>query len=96
MVLCHASQIKGILFYFNDTGQHKTFFHFLLKFRVILIALTFLNLNMTTKLPYHPPSVKEEGLNLKKKVCNKKSNTLVSNYNIHYHNKQCLHILYPN
>jgi len=26
MVLCHASQINGILFYFNDTGQHKKLF----------------------------------------------------------------------
>jgi hypothetical protein len=36
------------------TGKQNFFFHFLLTLWVILIVLTLLTLNMTTKLPYHP------------------------------------------
>jgi len=34
----------------------------LLKFRVIIIVLTLLTPNMTTKVPYHPPMLRERGL----------------------------------
>jgi hypothetical protein len=37
----------------------------LLKFRVIIIILTLLNPNMTTKVPYHPPVLRERELNYK-------------------------------
>jgi len=37
----------------------------LIKFRVIRIVLTFLNSIMATILPYHPPMLREGGLNLK-------------------------------
>ena len=97
----------------------------LLKIRVILILLTLLNLNMTTKLSSHPPvlylwhcwiwiwqpncplthqsytsdiaeseydnqivlsptSLKEEKIKLKNTTFVIKSNTLVSNYDVHY------------
>jgi hypothetical protein len=42
-----------------------------LKFRVILVVLTLLNPNMTSKLPYHPPEL-GEGIKLKNYVCSKK------------------------
>jgi len=35
----------------------------LLKIRVILRVLTLLNPNMTTRLPYHLPMLREKGLN---------------------------------
>jgi hypothetical protein len=35
------------------------------KFKIIHIVLAYLNLNMTTKLPYHPPKSGERGLNKK-------------------------------
>ena len=35
------------------------------KFRIIRIVLAYMNLNMTTKLPYHPPKSRERGLNKK-------------------------------
>jgi len=53
------------------TGQEKKKKHSLLKFLVILIVLTLLTPNMTTKLPYHPP-VFREGIELKNYICNKK------------------------
>jgi len=39
----------------------------LLAFRVILTVLTMVNMNMMTKLPYHPPVLRERGLNKKNK-----------------------------
>jgi hypothetical protein len=44
------------------SAKQKNVFPSLLKFRVILTVLTLLNPNMTTKLPYHPPVLREEGL----------------------------------
>jgi hypothetical protein len=38
------------------------------KLRVILVVLTLLNPNMTTTLPYHPPGLRERGLNYKTKL----------------------------
>jgi len=35
------------------------------KFRIIYIVLAYLNLNMTTKLPYHAPKSRYRGLNKK-------------------------------
>jgi len=35
-------------------------FRFLLKFRVIIIVLTLLNPNMSTKFPYHPQKVRRK------------------------------------
>jgi hypothetical protein len=35
------------------------------KFRIIHIVLAYMNPNMTTKLPYHPPKSRERGLNEK-------------------------------
>lgn len=43
----------------------KTFFRFLLKFKVILIVLTVLSPKMTTKFPCHPTIFKKKRLNLK-------------------------------
>ena len=45
---------------------------FLLKFRVILIVLTLLNQNMTTKMALSSNNIKGEGIELKKYACNKK------------------------
>jgi hypothetical protein len=39
-----------------------------IKLRVILVVLTLLNPNITTKLPYHPPVLRERGLNYKTKL----------------------------
>jgi hypothetical protein len=43
----------------------KNVFRSMLKFKVILIAVTVLNPNMITKLPYHPPMFGQRRLNLK-------------------------------
>jgi len=43
--------------YYTGKGGKK---HSLLKFWLILIVLTLLTPNMTTKLPYHPPMFREE------------------------------------
>lgn len=47
----------------NITLVSNFFFHSLLKFRVIFVHLTLLNPNLPTKLPYHPPVLRERGLN---------------------------------
>jgi hypothetical protein len=55
----HAWDGRGaILLDITDYTGRQT----LLKFRVIFIVLTLLNLNMTTKLPYPLPMLREEGL----------------------------------
>jgi hypothetical protein len=58
-------QATGVSAASSDTGQEKNVFRSMLKFRVILIAVTFLNSNMITKLPYHPPMFRQRRLNLK-------------------------------
>jgi len=45
-------------FWIDFTGQGRGRKIPLLKFRVILIVLTLLHLNTTTKLPYHPPRLR--------------------------------------
>jgi len=45
----------------RNTGRKKKVFRCLLKFRVILIIATFLNPNIITKVPYHPPMFRERG-----------------------------------
>jgi hypothetical protein len=50
----------------------KFFFCSLIKCREILIVFTLLSPNMTTKLPCCPPLLREEGLNSKNCICNKK------------------------
>lgn len=61
----YALQATGVSAAASDTGRGKNVFRSMLKFRVILIAVTFLNLNMITKLPYHPPLFRQRRLNLK-------------------------------
>jgi hypothetical protein len=39
-----------------------------IKLWVILVVLILLNPNMTTKVPYHPPVLRERGLNYKTKL----------------------------
>jgi len=45
----------------GNTDWHKK----MLKFKVILVVLTLLNPNMTTKLPHHVQMLRESGLNHK-------------------------------
>jgi hypothetical protein len=62
----------------------KTKFSSLLKFRVILLVLTLLNPNMTTKLPSHPPIVKEKGLTAEATFVIQKINIWFFSYNVQY------------
>jgi hypothetical protein len=74
--------LKGVMSSYKVTlvGRKKN--GYLLKFRVILIVLTLLTTNMTTKLLHHPPMLREEGLYLRSTFLNIKSNMFVFNYNI--------------
>ena len=56
----------------------------LLKFRAILIVLTLPNPNVTTKLPFDPPTIGRGGQIKKKLRLLWESNILVSNYNIYW------------
>jgi len=64
-------------FHGSGKGEKKT----PLKFRVILIVLTLLNLNMTTKLSNHPPRLRRRD-SIQNYVHNKKNTILVFDYNI--------------
>ena len=67
---------------FNNTGWQKKFFLSLLKFRMILIVLAWMNPNMTTKITYHPPMLRRRDW-IQKLCLYTKSTILVFNYNIY-------------
>ena len=68
---------------FSNTGWQTIFFLSLLKFRMIFIVLAWMNPNMTTKFPYHPPMLRRRDW-IQKLCLYTKSTILVFNYNIHY------------